>query len=301
MAKWIENIKNELNLEIKSPNRYYGIVIDYEVFVITGANTFVYINFYGDDALKLQVCKEFEKNSTKLTRAKPTAYGIEAMVNGMTNNSISKALVSGVKRVTEVLSINKIKGYKTCPLCQQETTNTVSIVNNIPVTLCEECEAKLKNQFTKEEIEFNEAPNNYLKGALGAILGSTIAAVLWVVIYLLGYLSAITGVIAVFLSDMFYVKFGGKSNKTKLLFISIIPLIILILACMLMYTYYGNELGQIANSSLRGLEYILSVDEFKRLFIGDMIYNVVFVLIGIIIVTANIYKKNKQERSTLTK
>lgn len=305
MQKYMKDLQNSLGFQEKGKDTIYGICNGYEVTIFGNTNTFVFINFYADTMKKNEIANFFKQNATKnLTQIQLIEYGFMASISGMTYGSIAKAIVNAVQSTTKLLQEQEIPGLGTCPLCGEPTEdNQPSMVNNLWVTLCPKCEEQVKTYVEEKEKQYQAQPNNYFKGTVGAVIGAAVCGLSWIILYLIGVLSAISGVLAVFLGNYLYEKFGGKSNKTKLVIVGFCSLITLVLTCLLMYIFVGNGLAysESLNPELTGLQYILNDAELTAYFIEDMLYTSVFTIVGVVAVVINIYKKNENSRSKFSK
>ena len=67
-----------------------------------------------------------------------------------------------------------------------------------------------------EEYEKETRTGNYFTGLIGALLGSTIGAVLWAVVLYFGYVASIIGLAVGFLAEKGYNFFRGKQGRGKI-------------------------------------------------------------------------------------
>ena len=81
----------------------------------------------------------------------------------------------------------------------------------------------------KKDKNFEETPNNYGKGVLGLLLGALIGAVSYVILFMLGFISAISAFLSIMLGSLFYKKFGGKPNKVMVVMAALISVASLLL------------------------------------------------------------------------
>ena len=88
--------------------------------------------------------------------------------------------------------------------------------------LCEECVMLLDNYYKKGQQEIRSRTSRFFPGVVGAILGSSLGAILWIVIYIIfGKLASISGVVATRFAVLGYNKFG-KGFDIKAYFTCII-------------------------------------------------------------------------------
>lgn len=73
-------------------------------------------------------------------------------------------------------------------------------------------------------------------GIIGAILGSLIAGVLWIIVAMMGYIIGWVGFITVILAIGGYKKFGGRINMVGALICSVISLAVIYFSLTIVYS-----------------------------------------------------------------
>lgn len=296
--------KYEKALGFKEKEKYtlYGEYNGYEVTLYLGTmnGTIMYVNFYGDVSLKQQVAALFISNNDKLTSVAVYPYGIQCVINAMTDGGIIKKIKARLDIVTSYLKEHNVPGVGYC--MASGTNENVSTINynNVYVTLNEEIINRLEMVVKKEEEKNNQLPNNYLKGALGALIGALVGAAALVALYFLGFLSAFSAILAVYLGNFLYMKFAKKNTKMKYVIVGSISFVVMILSCLLLYIYIVNS--AITNGTgQNALEYIMSHAELKVSFIRDMALNGFFTIIGIAAQIFDGIRKDKRDEISLNR
>ena len=303
MGLYTKKINEALGLEEKEKNVFYGYYKGYEMTVVITQQINLYLNFYSDGNVKLGAVNIFQKTANQsMVATQGTVYGLQASVNGMTFASALKKTVEKLDETIAYLNENGALGVGYCPCCGEagEIMKTVR-VNYCYVTLSQNCLGELENAVEEENANFDSLPNNYLKGFLGALLGAAVGGIAWVILYSAGFLSALTAVLAVFLGNYFYVKFGGKANGVKNVIVAVVSLVVLVLACVM--TYYSTIESVLLeyNIDTEPFDFIFSNEELRGAFIYDMIMNVVFTVIGVVIQIYSTKKKDQSYRIKITK
>lgn len=303
MGIYSKKIIESLGIEEKIKNVFSGKYKGYEITLIVGQQFTVYLNFYGSIDLKAEAVKIFQNAVNKqFTFTCVDTYGIKANVNGMTFKTALNKLVGKLDATIEYLKKEQAPGVGHCPVCGEllETAHSIR-VNEVYVNLDEKCYTKLQGAVEVEQREFDSKPNNYVNGIFGAFLGAVIAAILWVIIYFLGYMSALTAVLAVFLGNYFYVKFGGKENNVKNIIVAVVSLAVLVLTCVGLYEYVVGAALAEAKIDISAFEFIFSNAEYKEAFVHDMVMNVVFTLIGVVAQIIYTKRKDQANKTTISK
>lgn len=304
MGLYTKKIQEALGLNEKQNNVFYGDYKGYEMTLcISQQGMDVFLNFYASDEEKYSVAKLFQSAKTnKMVRTEVSIFGIHSMINGMTFKSILKKIIEKLDVVVDYMAQHEILGVGHCMSCGATGDNLQTIrLNDVYVTLDEECVEKLTTVVNAADQEFAALPNNYGKGIAGAFLGAAIGAVAWVVLYMIGFVSALIAVLAVFLGNYFWVKFGGKSNSVKTISVAVISLVVLVLTCLGVYVVVVGGMLAEANNSTPVLEFIMSNKELKGAFIYDMAMNAVFTLIGVAAQYASTKKKDQAQRIRISK
>lgn len=243
----------------------------------------------------------------KFFRVEANLYGILLGFNGMTINSLLKNLPDMLDKIVGVLNKHGALGENYCPLCGKELVagqyQTYTVENWIKVDLDEECVGKLNNVIKKENENFAKAPNNYLKGTLGALIGALAGAVAYIILASFGYIAAISAVLAVFLGGLLFQKFGGKPTKVMVLIVAALSILSQLIAVFYIYYNAANVLVAeygFKSAGMAAFQDMMSVAEFKGEFTSNLIMTVVFTLIGVGSYIFNLIRQTKR-KSTINK
>ena len=303
MGLYTKKIYEALGLVEKEKNVFYGVYKGYELTLAVNQQFFVHLNFFADGNIKAQAVRVFHTASNQtMTNVGVSVYGLAATVNGMTTNSIMKKITEKLDATIAYLNVNEAKGVGYCPCCGEECDLLKTIrVNDVYVSLDDKCYNEVAKVAAVEEQHYNEQPNNYLKGFLGAILGAGIGAVAWIVLYYIGFLSALTAVLAVFLGNYFYVKFGGKANNVKNIIVAGVSLVVLVLACVGIYYVEVGSVIAANNLNMTPFELIFSDEELTGYFVYDMAMNVIFTIIGVVAQVASTKRNDQSSRTRVSR
>lgn len=302
---YLKNIEKGFpSLEKKKENHLTGIIEGYEVTfsfeLYTKDGIVAYVNFYGDEDLKAEIIKAFiSYNGATLAAGRPTKFGVRLTLNGVwTIQSAAKKMVLKINHVLSLLKEKLVPGAISCPLTGKTLENKSTIlVHDAYVTLEEEDANKIREEYQEKEKEFENAPNNYLKGALGALIGAVVCGIVYYILYTLGYISIWVGVLAIFLASFLYDKFGGKPNKVKLLIISVISLVVIMVASFLSILDVTQAAMNEYNIQGSALDFILENQEMMDAFVYDMVMSFVFTIIGVIAQVVYVNKKQNSKRN----
>ena len=303
MGLYTKKIYETFGLVEKEKNVFYGVYRGYELTLAVNQQFFVHLNFFADGNVKAQAVRVFHTASNQtMTNVGVSVYGLAATVSGMTTNSIMKKITEKLDATIAYLNANEAKGVGYCPCCGEECDLLKTIrVNDVYVSLDDKCYNEVAKVAAVEEQHYNAQPNNYLKGFLGALLGAGIGAAAWVALYYMGFLSALTAVLAVFLGNYFYVKFGGKANNVKNIIVAGVSLVVLVLACVGIYYVEVGSVIAANNLNMTPFELIFSDEELTGYFVYDMAMNVIFTIIGVVAQVASTKRKDQSSRTRVSR
>ena len=78
--------------------------------------------------------------------------------------------------------------------------------------MCDSCYNGVCNSLADNKQELAAKKGNIVTGIVGALLGALVGGVLWVVIYQIGYIAGIAGLVGAVCALKGYEKFGGRIN-----------------------------------------------------------------------------------------
>lgn len=294
MNKHINEFVTNLNLVETSKAHYSGVYNQYQygfsytTIGISSLNITFFANF-GSKKNEIVSWLECEKKLLKFTSYQIDDYYLSIDFNVML--TIGKTLVN-VTQASRMLADKfaelEIPNKNYCPVCGQELDNTdKAIFNGYEFNVDLGCRNTIAQKNAQAEMEFNNAPNNYLKGALGASLFALIGVAVWIILgvatqRIFGYIAILVS----FLAGFGYNKFGGKNNFMKIVIPSLITIVLLIVSLFVIYyVILSNTCKEIGytGSVMELLGFMLETDEeFKGGIISDVFITVLFAGIGIL-------------------
>lgn len=137
-----------------------------------------------------------------------------------------------------------------------------------------------------------EQRENVIAGIAGAFLFSLAGAVVYFLLYLLGVIAALSGLVGVVCAIKGYSIFAKKESTKGVIIASVIAFLVIVLAWFfcLSYDIYADyksafEAGEIDfmltfSESVRLAPEILEIPEFAKAYFGDLAIGLLFCLIG---------------------
>lgn len=311
MYKKAELALTERGMTVKG-NSAYGIVQGYETnaaFTLYSSsynNGFfkTHITLYASEEEKREILCKLEGLNEKYFDTTATPYGILFSLGGTTIFSFLKRLGDVFDKVFEVIVASGAKGYGYCPICGKEIGTEDSLKHNVDgfvLSIDDECLAKVNNLISEENKCFESLPNNYHKGILGALIGGIVGGLVAFLIAQIGYIAAISSIVAILLGSFLYQKFGGKPTKGMIAIVAVVSLVCMLASDLIVYTVAAGAAAKEADVAMSGFEALLYLlgesKEFATGFYLDLLYTFLFSLLGIGLEIGNLNRKIKRQKN----
>lgn len=271
-------------------NGAYKVVRDYQVAACskwTGYGTLIVFKMFSNLANSQQeALKEYlktNKKELKISSWEVDAFGVQICMG----NFLNVKAIHAVDRITEEMVRLEAKTKEYCPITGEIAENQKRInFQGFPLSINEASAQAIEEEIRRAEEEYQNSPNNYAKGIVGAIAGGAIGAVVWVVVgALLGLVSGWIAFLIAFLAGKGYDKMKGKANYTKIIVSSVVTLAYVVISMFLIYVLIVkstmSEYG-IEGSAVSLLFQILGEDaEVRSEFLLDLVLGLVFGVIGV--------------------
>ncbi len=270
----------------------YGIINGYETNLIfnqygSPSPILLHISTFIPDENKQEISDTIKNMNIKFLNFNFTPYGLLVGLNDVTIKKLIVRLDDILNSIYAILNDFGAKPVEYCPVCGEifNENKKICIIDGLKITIDNICVEKINQQIVEANNQFEQMPNNYLKGFVGALGGALVGAVVSIILYYLGFISAISAFVAIILGVKFYRKMGGKPNKVMILITTITTLIVLALATFGIYLISAGSLALengFTSTGFKAFKDMLSIADFKSSFISDMIMTVIFTIIGII-------------------
>lgn len=306
MNKKIEDFLLKHNLQVLG-NEAYGRIRDYEVnfFYVAADNVAPvrwHIAFHAPVNVKINIIDEIKKANIKFLKYDVDSFGISFGINGFTLGSLVDKLDEVLDTIFNILEKYECKNSEYCPMCGEEFIEESKVynINGVQHKLHTTCGAEVANAFNQANKEFDQMPNNIVKGILGAVLGAIVGCVSYVIFYYMGFISTISAIISIVLGSLLYKKFGGKPNALMIVITTVVTILMLMLTVYLLYALtavgFAAEYG-LTLSLGEAFSAYMEDPEFSRYFYSDLGMTVLFSLIGAgyeaVSLSKNIQRKHK--------
>lgn len=305
MNKKVISLLQQYGLTVTG-NTAYGIMQGYETSLrspspMEQSAYYIHVNFYATDEKKQEIAAELGRTGIKLT-ATPSAYGLTICFPAAFAGTLVKNLPVLFDRLIALLKQNELPGADTCPYDGKpliEAEKKRCSINGFYVTLNNDCVSSINQQIEEENRAFANAPNNYLQGICGALVGGVVGAALVIALYFMEYVASISAIIAVMLGAFLYRKFGGKPNAVMIVIVSVISLIFILIG------YYAaviidiiSEFSLDFGSAVELLNLNLAENpEFSKLFYTNLALLLVFTALGIGVMIFSLVRQIKRPKN----
>ena len=288
-------------------NSAYGTVQGYEMSLrapspMEQSAYFLHVSFYASEEKKQEAANEIARFGNKL-RVENSAYGLTITLPQpvFTLNPLIEAIGVLFEKLPALFKQKEIPGADVCPYDGNPMTENSKrcVMNGFFVTLNNDCISSINKAIEEENRLFANAPNNYLQGICGALVGGVVGAALVIALYFMEYVASISAIIAVMLGAFLYRKFGGKPNAVMIVIVSVISLIFILIG------YYAaviidiiSELSLDFGSAVELLNLNLAENpEFSKLFYTNLALLLVFTALGIGVMIFSLVRQIKRPKN----
>ena len=288
-------------------NSAYGTVQGYEMSLrapspMEQSAYFLHVSFYASEEKKQEAANEIARFGNKL-RVENSAYGLTITLPQpvFTLNPLIEAIGVLFEKLPALFKQKEIPGADVCPYDGNPMTENSRrcVMNGFFVTLNNDCISSINKAIEEENRLFANAPNNYLQGICGALVGGVVGAALVIALYFMDYVASISAIIAVMLGAFLYRKFGGKPNAVMIVIVSVISLIFILIG------YYAaviidiiSEFSLDFGSAIELLNLNLAENpEFSKLFYTNLALLLVFTALGIGVMIFSLVRQIKRPKN----
>lgn len=213
------------------------------------------------------------------------AHGYEIVIQPGFTGIQSRKVADAMHALTD--AIRAQGGQPACFHCGSAEALSFAQLNDMPLSLCTDCQTRIEEAMSRQEGDHAQLPNNYARGILGALLGALLGGAIWVGIGLLGYIAAIAGTAISFFAVKGYTLLGGKLNRTAVVLICLICVAVFALAQFatsdallirdLINEGYEPNYGEIFKATF---EIPFFDEDTTSAFIKDSLLGLVFMVLG---------------------
>lgn len=278
---------------------------------MTGSYCTVNVHLSEEAAEKVAAWVENNKKKYGILNPAYSTNSVHCTINPLFG--LTKKFIAFMEDITVFLA--DVATPDCCPFCGEplEESGDIRLVGTYGrmFRAHEHCFDEYVEQVANGEAEAAKAPNNTLRGLLGAVVGALAGCVLWVLLYFIGYIAVIAAALASFGAAFLWGKFGGKNNKIKIVVVWAVTIVMMLLAMLVAYCIEVqmviNEIvaegGEaVTYNAFEGFVYLLrELPSFRNAVLVDTLVSFLFIVIANICTTVSVLKTQKLESQTLIK
>lgn len=205
-------------------------------------------------------------------------YTIKAQINVSSNKKIDE-LDEVFNYLSSVITENGLRVC--CTLCGEEKPTETYCINDGAHQICPSCATELVNTLENAEIENRSKKGSVLLGTVGAFIGAVIGGILWILVYQIGYVAAIVGIVAVICAYKGYTMFSGKKDIKAAIISVIMAAAVLFLAhCLCLSIIVSTQFGVSFFEAVAATPALLADPDLFGEFIMDLLYGYIFMAVG---------------------
>jgi len=283
-----------------------GFQISGKVDAMTGSNVTVNVHLSEEAAEKVAQWVETNKKKYGIMNPSYSTNSVFCVINPIVG--LIKKYIAFMEDITAFLV--DVATPDCCPFCGEplEGSEDIRLVGTYGrmFRAHEHCFDEYAEQVSASESAAAKAPNNTLRGLLGAIIGSLAGCIIWALLYLfVDYIVAVVAFLISMGAAFMWGKFGGKNNKIKIVVVWAVSIIMTLITMLIVYCITVrlalNELGY-EGTAIEWLVALLKEDaELRNAILIDTIVSLIFIVIGNVLTTISVLKTQKLESQTLVK
>lgn len=302
MHKRLKEYFEQNNLTING-NNAYGVLNGYQVNCTALNPVTIHFAFYANEQQKNAIADAVKMITDKNTQYVFDKFGLSISVTDVWSmGKIADKAINLSNEICNILTNNGALGIGYCPVCGMTATEQNSRQRNINgnlITIDDDCANQINEAITQENLEFENAPNNYLKGFAGAVIGAVAGAIVAIILNIVGFYAGISSFVSFFVGVLLYKKFGGKPNKMMLVIVTATTFVMMIIAVLAIYVTVAGIAAAEAGldiSAFEAFSICMEDGEFAGAFYADLGMTLLFTVVGCvseIVKTARSIKRNK--------
>lgn len=291
MQKCITNALANYNF-VYSGNNGYGRIDGYEVNVFNNpmdtGPIFAFSTFL-PQSKKNDFITSVNSLKISLVQADAFEFGVMVKIGAMTGKQFEKKFPNVIEQILRILQELEAPKADVCPqsgeTLDQENCKLATMPNtNFKFYLSQNAIETVNSGIEKSNEDFQNAPNNYLKGFIGIAIGAIAGIAVAFIAGLMGYITSFAPLVSIFLGVFLYKKFGGKQNHMMIIMSLGTTLVAIVGYLLALYIIVANQAVAEINLALSGfdaLKFCLeNSDEFKQAFVSEITTNAIFFLVA---------------------
>jgi hypothetical protein len=191
-----------------------------------------------------------------------------------------------------------------CESCGSGSSLNLYQIGEAEHILCSSCYSNTSDNLQRQAAEHaKKGSGNIIGGIVGALLGALIGVAAWVVIYQLGYISGIAGLVMIICSLKGYELLGGHLSKAGVIISCIISVIMVIVAEQVclgieIYNAYNDYYEITFFDAFRSATSFLEEADIRNAVIYDLVMGYILMVVGAFGTIRQAYKNSSGKTDT---
>lgn len=242
----------------ENTNTIYGVKNGYELLIYASDQRYPYLLTITTSARSANVSLGKEEISLFKKSVAPAVAMTQkdSLITVTNKNQTNQNRLSGDVGFTldALTAFLRERGFMPCCQTCGASTQTVGfMLETARLHLCADCAARAKSENEVKAQKRQQRNVNIVGGIIGAVLGSLIGVACIVILGMLGYVAALSGIVMAFCTLKGFDKLGGK-----------LTVVGIVISCVIMVgmTYFGNRLDwaiEISNAMQEYYDYEVSI------------------------------------------
>ena len=291
MQKYVTNALANYNF-VYSGNYGYGRIDGYEVNVYNNpvdTGPIFLFSTYLSQMQKNEFIVAINQLKISLVQADAFDFGVMVKIGAMTGRQFEKKIPNVIEQILRILQELEAPKANVCPqsgeVLAEDNCKIITLPNsNYKICLTSNAIETVNSGIEKSNEDFQNAPNNYLKGFIGIAIGAIAGVAVAFIAGLMGYITSFAPLVSIFLGVFLYKKFGGKQNYMMIVMSLGTTLVAIVGYLLALYIIVANQAVAEINLSMSGFEALRfcleNSDEFKQAFVSEITTNAIFFLVA---------------------
>ena len=282
---------------------YSGVFNDYEVSVVLDSYEITaHLSAYMTKEQLSNIKSSMHLLDNGYSEYSWDAHGVTLSITDGNENVKLQVLNNWLNGTATIMRNNGALGIGYCPVCGvpiYDENSKVCVINGHKITLDKDCATKVIIKEEEEQRAIESAPNNYGKGFAGALVGGVCGIILATILYVIGFISAISSGVAFIVGMVLYKKFGGKPNWMMIFIVSLTTLVCMTLTIFVINVVYAYimVLGEgYVMSAMEAFAVFMQNEQYARAFWVDIGMTALFTVVGSLFVMIVYVRRKKVKK-----
>ena len=172
-----------------------------------------------------------------------------------------------------------------CEACGTQIDVNLVNINGMLHYMCSACKEEIHTALEDRKQQLKVRKSNVVAGIVGAFLGALLGGVIWFIIYQLGYVAAIAGIITVICAIWGYEKLGGSMDVKGIIITCVFSVLMIYMAERASWSYtiynaFKADYDLTFFDAFRATPAIIAENDLTSSFVGDLLIGYLLSAVG---------------------